>query len=84
MTTLALRKPHADRGMEGMVAKWYASNTAEMLKEYVDLARRISCASAVNAQRRSLSKGPRDPDENVFVAFATQFRTRAEPRGRCY
>ncbi len=28
--------------MEGMVAKWYASNTAEMLKEYVDLARRIS------------------------------------------
>ncbi|MGA8728150.1 MAG: class I SAM-dependent methyltransferase [Terracidiphilus sp.] len=42
MTTIAMRKPHADRGMEGMVAKWYASNTAEMLKEYVDLARRIS------------------------------------------
>lgn len=42
MTTLAMRKPHADRGMEGMVAKWYASNTAEMMKEYVELARRIS------------------------------------------
>ncbi len=42
MTTLAMRKPHLDRGMEGMVAKWYASNTAEMLKEYVDLADRIS------------------------------------------
>ena len=42
MTTLAMRKPHPDRGMEGMVAKWYASNTAEMMKEYVELARRIS------------------------------------------
>jgi ubiquinone/menaquinone biosynthesis C-methylase UbiE len=42
MTTLAVRKPHADRGMEGMVAKWYAVNTGEMMKEYVDLARRIS------------------------------------------
>ena len=42
MTTLAMRKPHADRGMEGMVAKWYASNTAEMMKEYIELARRIS------------------------------------------
>lgn len=42
MTTLAIRKRHADRGMEGMVAKWYASNTAEMLKEYIELARRIS------------------------------------------
>ena len=42
MTTLALRKPHADRRMEGMVAKWYASNTAEMLKEYVELAHRIA------------------------------------------
>jgi ubiquinone/menaquinone biosynthesis C-methylase UbiE len=42
MSTLAMRKPHADRGMEGMVAKWYAANTAEMMKEYVDLARRIA------------------------------------------
>jgi len=35
-------KPHADRGMEGLVAKWYAQNTAEMMKEYVELARRIA------------------------------------------
>jgi ubiquinone/menaquinone biosynthesis C-methylase UbiE len=42
MTTIAMGKPHADRGMEGMVAKWYAANTAEMMREYVDLARRIS------------------------------------------
>jgi ubiquinone/menaquinone biosynthesis C-methylase UbiE len=42
MTTLAMPKPRRDAGMEGMVAKWYASNTAEMMKEYVDLARRIA------------------------------------------
>jgi ubiquinone/menaquinone biosynthesis C-methylase UbiE len=42
MSTIAMRKPHPDRGMEGMVAKWYAANTAEMMKEYVDLARRIA------------------------------------------
>ena len=42
MTTMTMRKPHADRPIEGVMAKWYASNTAEMMKEYVDLARRIS------------------------------------------
>ncbi len=42
MTTLAMPKPRRDAGMEGMVARWYASNTAEMMKEYVDLARRIA------------------------------------------
>jgi hypothetical protein len=35
-------------------------------------------------RRRRLSKGARDLDENVFVAFAAPFRTRAEPRGRSY
>lgn len=42
MTTIAMPKPHADRGMEGLVAKWYAQNTAEMMKEYVELAQRIA------------------------------------------
>jgi len=42
MTTIAMPKPRRDSGMEGIVAKWYASNTAEMMKEYVDLARRIA------------------------------------------
>ena len=42
MTTMTMRKPHADRPIEGMMAKWYAANTAEMMKEYVDLACRIS------------------------------------------
>ena len=42
MTTLAMPKPHRDRGMEGMVAKWYAANTGEVMREYVELAQRIS------------------------------------------
>lgn len=42
MTTLAMPKPHGDRGMEGVVAKWYAANTAEVLNEYRDLAQRIA------------------------------------------
>jgi hypothetical protein len=42
MTTLAMPKPHGDRGMEGMVAKWYAANTAEVINEYQNLAKRIA------------------------------------------
>ena len=42
MTTFAMPKPHRDRGMEGMVAKWYAANTAETMNEYVALAQRIA------------------------------------------
>ncbi len=42
MTTIAMPRPRRDSGMEGMVAKWYASNTGEMMKEYVDLAHRIA------------------------------------------
>ncbi len=58
MTTLAMRKPHADRGMEGMVAKWYASNTAEMLKEYVELARRISNEIPEGSSVLEVAPGP--------------------------
>ena len=58
MTTLAMRKPHADRGMEGMVAKWYASNTAEMMKEYVDLARRISSQIPQGSAVLEVAPGP--------------------------
>lgn len=42
MTPIAMPRPRADQGMEGMVARWYALNTAEMMQEYVDLARRIA------------------------------------------
>jgi ubiquinone/menaquinone biosynthesis C-methylase UbiE len=42
MTTLAMPRPRRDSGMEGMVAKWYASNTAEMMNQYVELAERFA------------------------------------------
>jgi ubiquinone/menaquinone biosynthesis C-methylase UbiE len=35
-------KPHKDRGMEGMVAKWYTTNTGKSLDEFTKLARRIA------------------------------------------
>jgi ubiquinone/menaquinone biosynthesis C-methylase UbiE len=38
----ALPKPHKDRGMEGLVAKWYTSNTGKSLDEFRKLARRIA------------------------------------------
>jgi ubiquinone/menaquinone biosynthesis C-methylase UbiE len=38
----ALPKPHKDRGMEGMVAKWYTTNTGKALDEFRSLARRIA------------------------------------------
>jgi ubiquinone/menaquinone biosynthesis C-methylase UbiE len=38
----ALPKPHKDRGMEGMVARWYANNTGQSLAEFTKLAQRIA------------------------------------------
>jgi ubiquinone/menaquinone biosynthesis C-methylase UbiE len=42
MTTMTIRKPHADRPIKGLMAKWYANNTGEMMQEYVKLAERIA------------------------------------------
>jgi ubiquinone/menaquinone biosynthesis C-methylase UbiE len=58
MTTLAMPKPHGDRGMEGLVAKWYAANTGEMMKEYVDLARRISTQLPQGSSVLEVAPGP--------------------------
>jgi len=55
---MTMRKPHADRPIEGMMAKWYASNTAEMMKEYVDLARRISKEIAQGSAVLEVAPGP--------------------------
>jgi ubiquinone/menaquinone biosynthesis C-methylase UbiE len=58
MTTLTMRKPHPDRPIEGMIAKWYASNTAEMMKEYVDLARRIASQLPEGSSVLEVAPGP--------------------------
>lgn len=42
MTTTAMPKPHGDRAIEGMMAKWYAANTADLMNEYSELARRVA------------------------------------------
>jgi ubiquinone/menaquinone biosynthesis C-methylase UbiE len=51
-------KPHGDRGMEGMVAKWYAANTAEMLKQYTELARRITAQLPPGSSVLEVAPGP--------------------------
>jgi ubiquinone/menaquinone biosynthesis C-methylase UbiE len=38
----AIPKPHKDRGMEGMVAKWYTTNTGQALDEFIQLAQRVA------------------------------------------
>ncbi len=58
MTTLAMRKHHADRGIEGLMAKWYAANTGEMMKEFVELARRISGEVPQGSRVLEVAPGP--------------------------
>jgi ubiquinone/menaquinone biosynthesis C-methylase UbiE len=58
MTTLAMPKPHGDRGMEGMVAKWYAANTAQVMKEYVALAHRIAGIVPQGSSILEVAPGP--------------------------
>ncbi len=58
MTTMTLRKPHPDRPMEGMMAKWYAANTAEMMQQYVDLAARIAPQLEAGSRVLEVAPGP--------------------------
>jgi ubiquinone/menaquinone biosynthesis C-methylase UbiE len=58
MTTFVMRKPHADRGIEGLAAKWYAVNTGEMMKEYIDLAARISSQLPPGSEVLEVAPGP--------------------------
>ena len=56
MTEIAVRKPHGDRPIEGLMARWYAANTGEMMQEYVDLAKRI--AGQIDGGNRVLEVAP--------------------------
>ena len=58
MTTLAMRKPHPDRPIEGLTAKWYAANTGEMMKEYVELARRLASQIPQGSSVLEVAPGP--------------------------
>ena len=58
MTTVAMPRPHGDRGMEGVVAKWYAANTAEVMNEYRELAQRISREIPTGSRVLEVAPGP--------------------------
>ncbi|HWE84345.1 MAG TPA: class I SAM-dependent methyltransferase [Terracidiphilus sp.] len=58
MTTMAMPRARKDAPMEGMVAKWYASNTAEMMKEYVELAARVAKALPSGSAVLEVAPGP--------------------------
>lgn len=58
MTTIAMRKPHGDRPIEGMMAKWYATNTGEMMQEYVDLAKRVAGQLPEGSRVLEVAPGP--------------------------
>ena len=58
MTALAMPKPDRDGGMEGVVAKWFAANTGEMMKEYVALARRVAGQIAPGSAVLDVAPGP--------------------------
>lgn len=58
MTTIAMRKPHGDRPIEGLMAKWYAANTNEMMQQYVDLAKRIAAQLTEGSRVLEIAPGP--------------------------
>ncbi|HEY2466360.1 MAG TPA: class I SAM-dependent methyltransferase [Terracidiphilus sp.] len=58
MTVIAMRKPHGDRPIEGLMAKWYAANTGEMMKEYVDLAKKIAGQLPRESRVLEVAPGP--------------------------
>ena len=56
--TAALPKPHKDRGMEGMVAKWYTTNTGRSLDEFARLARRLASQLPPGSNVLEVAPGP--------------------------
>jgi ubiquinone/menaquinone biosynthesis C-methylase UbiE len=55
---ITLPKPHKDRGMEGMVAKWYAGNTGRTIDEFSKLARRIAADLPSGSAVLEVAPGP--------------------------
>jgi len=49
---------HGDRGMEGMVARWYAANTGRTLDEFSKLARRVANELAPGSNVLEVAPGP--------------------------
>jgi ubiquinone/menaquinone biosynthesis C-methylase UbiE len=58
MTGMAMQKPRRDSGMEGLVAKWYAANTGEMMKKFIELAQRVSAELPQGSAVLEVAPGP--------------------------
>lgn len=58
MTTTTMPRPHGDRPINGIMAKWYASNTSQMMKEYVELAQRIAREIPEGSRVLEVAPGP--------------------------
>ena len=58
MATLAMPKPHGDRPIKGLGAKWYAASTAAALKDYTELAQRIASQLAEGSAVLEVAPGP--------------------------
>ncbi len=58
MTTMAMPKPHRDRGIEGRMAKWYAATTVSQMEEFRTLAQRISALVPEGGNVLEVAPGP--------------------------
>lgn len=58
MTATTTFPKHGDRGMEGMVAKWYASSTGKSKEEFVRLAERVSAELPEGSAVLEVAPGP--------------------------
>ena len=58
MTSAASAKAYKGMGMEGMLAKWYATNTRKSLDEFKVLARRIASELAPGSSVLEVAPGP--------------------------
>ena len=58
MTTRVMPKPHRDRGIEGRMAKWYASTTLSQMKEFRALAQQIGALLPEAGSVLEVAPGP--------------------------
>ena len=58
MISRAAEKPYRGLGMEGSIARWYASLTRKSLGEFQALARRVAGELPPNSEVLEIAPGP--------------------------
>jgi ubiquinone/menaquinone biosynthesis C-methylase UbiE len=56
--TMAMPKPHRDRGIEGRMAKWYAATTAKSIADFKQLAQRSAKELPQGGSVLEIAPGP--------------------------